>query len=84
MKLNPLKFGIAFGVVYAVIFAVYGLAAALFGWGVGFAKMVGEFYAGFGPTVGGAVIGALWGFGIGFVFFSLGAAIYNCLLGEDG
>ena len=83
MKINALKFGFAFGLVYAVIFFLYGMASALFGVGVKFAEMIGEFYAGFGPTIGGAVVGVFWGFGVGFVFFALAAAIYNRLIGDD-
>jgi hypothetical protein len=32
----------------------------------------------------GAVIGAIWGFVVGFVFFALGAWIYNSLVGGSG
>ncbi len=82
MKLHAVKFGVAFGVIYAVIFLVCGLAGALFGWGGEFMKLVGDFYVGFEPTLVGAVIGAAWGFAIGFVFFGLGAWVYNVLLGR--
>ena len=58
MKLHPSKFGIAFGIVYAAVFFLYGLLAALFGWGGAMAEMIGSFYIGFGPTLGGALIGA--------------------------
>jgi hypothetical protein len=81
MKLDAGKFGLAFGIVYAAIFFLYGMAAALFGWGGAMAEMIGSFYVGFGPTVGGAVIGALWGLAVGFVFFALAAWIYNKLVG---
>jgi hypothetical protein len=81
MKIDPARFGIAFGIVYAVVFFLYGLSAALFGWGVALAEMIGSFYPGFGPTLGGALIGAVWGFVVGFVFFALGAWIYNRLIG---
>ena len=47
---------------------------------INFAKMIGEIYAGFGPTLAGSLIGAVWGFGIGFVFFYLAASIYNRLI----
>jgi hypothetical protein len=40
------------------------------------------FCAGFGPTVGGALIGAVWGFVVGFVFFALGASLHNMLARE--
>jgi hypothetical protein len=81
MKIQVTSFGIAFGIVYAVVFFLYGLLAALFGWGTAMAEMVGSFYVGFGPTVGGALIGAVWGFVVGFVFFALGAWLYNLLIG---
>lgn len=83
MKLHPAKFGVAFGIVYALVFLLYGLIAALFGWGGAMAEMIGSFYLGFGPTLGGALIGALWGFAVGFVFFALAAGIYNKLVGGD-
>ena len=82
VKLHPSKFGLAFGIVYAVVFFLYGALAALFGWGSAMAEMIGSFYVGFGPTLGGAVIGALWGFAVGFIFFALAAWIYNRLLGD--
>ena len=82
MKLHASKFGIAFGIVYAMVFFLYGLLAALFGWGGAMAEMIGSFYVGFGATLGGALIGALWGFGVGFVFFALAASIYNRLVGR--
>ncbi len=84
MKLDPLKFGLAFGIIYAVLFLVYGLAAAFFGVGVEMIEMISDFYVGFGPTVIGALIGAVWGVGIGVVFFGLAAWIYNRLVGCGG
>jgi hypothetical protein len=81
MKLHTAKFGIAFGIVYAVVFFLYGALAALFGWGSPMAEMIGSFYVGFGPTLGGALVGALWGFAVGFVFFAVAAWIYNRLVG---
>jgi hypothetical protein len=81
MKLHTAKFGLAFGIVYAVVFFLYGALAALFGWGGPMAEMIGSFYVGFGPTLGGALVGALWGFAVGFVFFAVAAWIYNKLVG---
>ncbi len=80
MKIDAVKFGVAFGSVYALVFFLYGIAGALFGWGTELARFIGGFYLGFGPTFLGALIGAVWGFAIGFIFFSLGAWIYNTLL----
>jgi hypothetical protein len=84
MKLHPVKFGIAFGILYALVFFMFGTAAALFGWGAEFAEFIGVFYPGFGPSFAGALIGTVWGFGVGFLFFGLAAWIYNRLLGGSG
>ena len=54
--------------------------AALLGWGAEFADFMGGIYLGFGPTLPGAVIGAVWGFVIGFLFFAAAAWLYNRLL----
>ena len=81
MKLHTAKFGLAFGIVYAVVFFLYGALAALFGWGGPMAEMIGSFYVGFGPTLGGALVGALWGFAVGFIFFAVAAWIYNRMVG---
>jgi hypothetical protein len=35
---------------------------------LGYAEVIGSFCIGFGPTIGGALIGAVWGFVVGFVF----------------
>jgi hypothetical protein len=80
VRIDPARFGIAFGSVYAVIFFLYGLLAALFGWGATLAEIIGSFYFGFGPTLPGALAGAVWGFMIGFAFFALGAWLYNRLV----
>ena len=82
MRINAVKFGIAFGIIYAVVFFVLGILAALFGWGAEFMALMEKLYLGFGPTPLGAVIGAVWGFVIGFAFFGAGAWIYNRLIGR--
>ena len=83
MRIRAVQFGIAFGIVYAVVFFLYGALAALFGWGSALAEIVGSFYVGFGPTIGGALIGAVWGFAVGFIFFGLGAWLYNMLVDDS-
>ena len=42
--------------------------------------MLSSFYPGFAPTPGGALIGAVWGFVVGFVFFALGAWLYDMFI----
>ena len=55
----------------------------MFGWGTEFASLIGDLYFGFGPTLVGALIGTVWGFTLGFVFFALSAWIYNSLIGRS-
>ncbi len=80
MKIDAVKFGLAAGVVYGAAFFLYALAGALFGRGGKMLHMMGDFYPGIAPTLVGAVVGALWGMGIGFVFFAVLAWIYNRLI----
>ena len=80
MKLDAVKFGIAFGIIYALTFFLLALAAALFGVGGEMIKLIESFYLGVSASFLGAIAGAIWGFAIGFVFFWLGAIIYNRLL----
>ncbi|MFQ5619635.1 MAG: hypothetical protein ACE5FR_11740 [Rhodospirillales bacterium] len=82
MQIDAVKFGIAFGIVYGAVFFLFGVATFA-GWGVEFARFLGDMYVGFGPTLPGALIGAVWGFAVGFVFFALGAWIYNILTGRS-
>ena len=83
MKINALKFGIAFGILYALTFFVVGILAALFGWGAEIMMLMENLYVGFGPTPLGAVIGAIWGFVLGFGLFGCAAWIYNRLIGRS-
>ncbi|MEK6709390.1 MAG: hypothetical protein AABZ64_02305 [Nitrospinota bacterium] len=84
MKLDAVKLGVALGAVYGLVFFVYGIVSALTGAGAEMLRLMGSFYLGAGPSLAGAVIGALWGFGAGFVFFALAAWIYNALLDRGG
>jgi len=83
MKIDAAKFGFAFGIIYALVFFVIGILAAVFGWGTEIMGLMGELYVGFGPTPLGAVVGAVWGFVIGFAFFGSAAWIYNRLIGRS-
>ena len=80
MKLEAVKFGVAFGIIYAAICFLYARAAARCGVGGERMDMIGKMYVGFGPSLPGALAGAVWGLGIGFFFFWLAALIYNRLL----
>ncbi|MBI2132628.1 MAG: hypothetical protein HYT99_07440 [Candidatus Tectomicrobia bacterium] len=71
MKLDAVRFGVAMGAVYALVFFAYGAVSALTGAGAEMMRLIGGFYVGAGPALAGALAGALWGFGVGFVFFGL-------------
>ena len=80
MRLDALRVVVAMGAVYALVFFVYGVVSALTGAGAEMMRLIGSFYVGAGPSLAGALAGALWGFGVGFVFFGLAAWLYNALL----
>jgi hypothetical protein len=75
-KLQPLALGVAFGVLWAFSVFFAGLFA-MYGWGTAMVAALGSFYLGYGASIAGAVIGALWAFVDGFVGGFIIAWIYN-------
>ena len=75
-KLQPVPLGVAFGVLWAVYVLFLGIAA-MFNWGGGIVDGLGTLYIGYGPSVLGAVIGAIWAFVDGLVAGVIVAWIYN-------
>ena len=78
--LGVASFAIACGVTWGLAVAVLALAAGLFGWGVALALILQDLYLGFGPSIVGAIAGAVWGFANGFVFGMIVAWLYNRML----
>jgi hypothetical protein len=76
MKLQPLALGIAFGLVWAIGIFLAGIFA-MFNWGNAFVATIASFYLGYGASVVGALIGALWAIVDGFVAGYVIAWIYN-------
>jgi len=76
MKLQPLALGIAFGLVWAIGVFLAGIFA-MFNWGNAFVATIASFYLGYGASVVGALIGALWAIVDGFVAGYVIAWIYN-------
>jgi hypothetical protein len=74
------KLGIAFGVAWSLFTFLAGLTAAGLSWGVEFIQLLGTIYYGYGPTLMGSVIGAVWGFVNGFLWGAVIAGVYNYLL----
>jgi hypothetical protein len=75
-KLQPHAFGIAAGVVWAVGIFCAGIFS-MFGWGNAFVATIASFYLGYGASIIGALIGALWAVVDGFCAGYVIAWIYN-------
>ncbi len=77
-KLQPLAFGVAIGVLWA-IYVFFAAIFAMYEWGTAMVSALGSFYIGYGPTVLGAIIGAIWAFVDGLVAGAIVAWIYNAI-----
>lgn len=75
-KCQPLALGIALGVLWAFSVFFAGIFA-MSGWGAALVQVLGSFYIGYGPSIAGAIIGAIWAFVDGFVAGVVVAWIYN-------
>jgi hypothetical protein len=75
-KCQPSTLGIAIGVVWAFYVSCAGILA-MFGWGTAAVETLGSFYLGYGPSVTGAIIGAIWAFVDGLVAGVIIAWIYD-------
>ena len=80
LTLGVVSFGLALGLTWAILVFVLGLVAALLGWGVGVAGALSTLYVGYGPTLIGAITGAVWAFVSGLVTGILIAWFYNRFL----
>ena len=77
-KWSPHALGVAIGVVWAVYVFLGGIAA-MFDWGVTLVDEISSLYIGYGPSILGAGIGAVWGFVDGYVAGVVIAWLYNRL-----
>lgn len=75
-RLQPLALGVAFGVLWALYGRVLRIVA-MFGWGIGMAAALASLYLGYGPSIPGALIGALWAVLDGMVAGVVIAWAYN-------
>jgi hypothetical protein len=75
-KIQPVPLGVAFGVLWAVYVFCVGITA-MFNWGGGIVAGLGTLYIGYGPSILGAIIGAIWAFVDGLVAGVIVAWIYN-------
>ena len=75
-KLQPLALGIAIGLLWAIYVGCLGIFAML-GWGNGLVAPLAALYIGYGPSIIGAIIGAIWAFVDGLVAGVVIAWVYN-------
>ncbi len=77
-KLSVNALGVAIGVLWAAYVFLCGIAALL-GWGVALVEAFSSLYIGYGPSIVGAIIGAVWAFVDGYIAGVVIAWIYNKL-----
>ena len=77
-KCQPLPLGIAIGVLWAAYVFFAGIVA-IYGWGVALVDTLASFYIGYGASIVGAIIGAIWAFVDGLIAGVVIAWIYNIL-----
>lgn len=77
-KLSPNALGIAIGALCAVYVFFCGIIA-IFGWGTALVDVISSIYIGYGPSIPGAIIGAVWGFIDGYIAGIVIAWLYNKL-----
>ena len=75
-KFSPNALGIAIGVLWAVYVLFCGITA-MFGWGIELVNAISSLYIGYGPSVLGAIIGALWGLVDAYIAGVVIAWLYN-------
>ncbi len=75
---QPLALGVAIGVLWA--FYVVGLGIiAMFGWGTALVATLASLYIGYGASIVGVLIGAVWAFVDGFIAGVVIAWVYNAV-----
>ena len=75
---KPVPLGLSFGIVWAAGILLVGFTA-MFGWGNALVDVLASVYIGYGASVAGALIGAVWAFADGFIAGALIGWIYNRL-----
>jgi hypothetical protein len=68
--------GLSLGLTWGVGVIFIGLAGSV-GWGRPVVDLLGSFYLGFGPSIGGSLIGGVWAFIDGAVGGIVIAWLYN-------
>jgi hypothetical protein len=82
MKLDAVKFGLACGVLWAGGVLCLALLDAWLHIGTGILKGLSSLYLGYGASLPGALIGAIWAFCDAGIGGWLLAILYNAFLGK--
>ncbi len=75
-KCHPIALGVSLGILWSVYVVFIGITA-MFGWGNALLLTISSLYIGYGASVIGIIIGALWAFTDGFIAGVVIAWIYN-------
>ena len=75
-RCSPNALGIAVGILWAFYIFFCGITA-IFGWGAELVSVFSSLYIGYAASFVGAIIGALWAFGDGYVAGVIIGWIYN-------
>lgn len=75
-KCQPFALGVGIGVLWAIYVFCAGIFA-MFHWGTALVTTLASLYIGYGASIVGAIIGAIWAFVDGFVAGVIVAWIYN-------
>jgi len=80
VKLDVGVFGIAFGCIWGLCILILGLISKVTNKGCHIINLFSKVYVGYGTTLLGSIIGAVWGFIDGAISGMLIAWVYNKLL----
>lgn len=78
-KLNVKALGLTLGIVWGGGIFILGFMSLFLNWGTGIVNLMGSVYLGYHATLGGILIGTIWGFCDGAVCGALIAWLYNKL-----
>lgn len=79
MNLDPKRFGLACGILWAITVFLLTVLSVYTGYGDSFLGVVASIYPGFHVTLGGSIIGLIYGFFCGFIGGYIFIWFYNKL-----
>jgi hypothetical protein len=78
--LGVISLGLAMGITWGLAAFLLAVISGLFNWGTNIVIILQSLYVGYGPTLIGAITGAVWGFVDGLIGGVMIAWLYNRLL----